>query len=138
MAGSLVLRLAFWVGQDVELGVAEYLSKSQKCQRTKAEHGGARGLLHPLQLPSRRRGMIGVDWIRVRVAGLPITACGFGTIQNHVQVDLLSGKVHAVATCSTATAADAAEPEMIRDMCLRSCDYFPDVLMVDHDPRITS
>jgi hypothetical protein len=126
--GSLVRRLAFWVGQDVD--VAEYVRSCQTCQRTKAEHGGPRGLLHPLPLPSRRGGMIGVDWI----AGLPTTAGGFDMIQNHV--DLLSGKVHAVPTRATATAAEAAE--IIRDMCLRSGDGFPDVLVVDHDPKFTS
>ena len=68
--GSLVRRLAFWVGQDLD--VAEYVRTCQTCQRTKAEHGGPRGLLHPLPLPSRRGGMIGVDWI----AGLPMTAGG--------------------------------------------------------------
>ena len=126
--GSLVRRLAFWVGQDVD--VAEYVRSCQTCQRTKAEHGGPRGLLHPLPLPSRRGGMIGVDWI----AGLPTTEAGFDMIQNHV--DLLSGKVHAVPTRSTATAADAAA--IIRDMCLRSGDGFPDVLVVDHDSKFTS
>ena len=45
--------------------------------------------------------MIGVDWI----AGLPTAATGFDMIQYHV--DLLSGKVHAVPTHSTAAAADA-------------------------------
>jgi hypothetical protein len=57
--GSMVQRLAFWVWQDVE--VAEYVCTCQTCQRTKTEHGGPRGLLHPLQLPSLRCGMIGVD-----------------------------------------------------------------------------
>ena len=74
--------------------------------------------------------MIGVDWI----ASLPTTAAGFDMIQNHV--DLLSGKVHAVPARSTATAADAAA--IIRDMCLRSCDRFPDVLVVDHGSKFTS
>ena len=126
--GSLVRRLAFWVGQDVD--VAEYVRTCQTCQRTKAAHGGPRGLIHPLPLPTRRGGMIGVDWI----AGLPTTAAGFDMIQNHV--DLLSGKVHAVPTRTTATAADAAE--IIRDMCLRSGAGFPDVLVVDHDAKFTS
>ena len=75
--------------------------------------------------------MIGLNWI----SGLPTTAAGFD--MNHV--DLLSGKVHAVPTRSTATAtatataADAAA--IICDMCLRSgdSDGFPDVLVVDHD-----
>ncbi len=55
-------------------------------------------------------------------------------IQNHV--DLLPGKEHAVPTRATATAADAAE--IIRVMCLLSGDGFPDVLVVDHDPKFTS
>ncbi len=74
--------------------------------------------------------MIGVDWI----AGLPTTEGGLDMIQNHV--DLLSGKEHAVPTRATATAADAAE--IFRDMCLLSGDGFPDVLVVDHDPKFTS
>ena len=37
----------------------------------------------------------------------------------------------------TATAA-ANAAEIIRDMCLYSGDGFPDVLVVDHDPKFTS
>ena len=89
------------MGQDVD--VAEYVCSCQTCQSTKpeAEHCGPCGLIHSLPLPSRRCGMIGVDWI----AGLPTAATGFDMIQYHV--DLLSGKVHAVPTHSTAAAADA-------------------------------
>ncbi len=50
--------------------------------------------------------------------------------------DLLSDKVHAFLTRATATAADAAE--IICDMCLRSGDGFPNVLVVVHDPKFTS
>ncbi len=50
-------------------------------------------------------------------------------IQNHVE--LLSGMAHAVPARSAA-AAEAAE--IIRGMCLRPSDGFPDVLVVDHDP----
>jgi hypothetical protein len=55
-------------------------------------------------------------------------------IQNYV--DLLSGKVYVVPTRATATAADAAE--IIQDLCLRAGTGFPDVLVVDHDPKFTS
>ncbi len=57
-------------------------------------------------------------------------------IQSHV--DLLLGKVHVVPTRAMAMAADAAE--IIRDMCLRSGDGFPDMLVpvVDHDPKFRS
>ena len=63
--------------------------------------------------------------------GLPTTAAGFDQVQVHV--DFLSGKVHAVPTKSTDTAADAAK--IILEMALRSGDGIPDVLVVDHDPK---
>ena len=74
--------------------------------------------------------MIGVDWL----VGLPTTAAGFDQVQVHV--DHLSGKVHAVPTRATDTAADAAR--IILEMALRSGDGVPDVLVVDHDPKFTS
>ncbi len=70
-----------------------------------------------------------MDWI----AGLPTREAGFNMIQNHIY--LLSGKVHAVPTCATATAAEAAE--IICYMCLRSSNGFPNVLVVDHNPKVT-
>ncbi len=42
----------------------------------------------------------------------------------------------AVPTRSTETAADTTA--ILRDMCLRSGDGFPDVLVVDHDSKFTS
>ena len=51
---------------------------------------------------------------------LPVTASGFKFYQVQVHVDRLSGKVHAVPTCSTGTPADAAL--IILEMALRSCD----------------
>ena len=64
----------------------------------------------------------------------PPASAGFDMVQNHV--DLLSGKVHAVRTRSTAMATDAAM--IVRDMCLRSGAGFPDALVVDHDAKFTS
>ncbi len=74
--------------------------------------------------------MIGVDWL----VGLPTMAAGFDQVQVHV--DHLSGKVHAVPTRATDTAADAAR--IILEMALCSGDGVPDVLVVDHDPKFTS
>jgi len=125
---ALVRRLAFWPGLSTE--VAQYVRSCDTCQRTKADHVGPRGLLHPLPLPTRRGGVIGVDWLM----GLPTTATGFDQVQVHV--DYLSGKVHAVPVRSTDNAADAAR--IILDMALRSGDGIPDVLVVDHDPKFTS
>jgi len=125
---ALVRRLAYWPGQTRD--VDAYVRSCEICQRTKAEHVGPRGLLHPLPLPTRRGGVIGVDWL----LGLPMTASGFDQVQVHV--DHLSGKVHAVPTRATDTAADAAR--IILEMALRSGDGVPDVLVVDHDPKFTS
>ncbi len=63
---------------------------------------------------------------------LPLTVQGFDQVQVHF--DYLSGKVHAVLTRSTHTAADAAQ--IIPKMNLRSDDGVPDLLVVDHDPKI--
>jgi hypothetical protein len=125
---SLVSRLAYWPGQTRD--VEAYVCTCEVCQHTKAEHVGPRGLLHPLPLPTRRGGVIGVDWL----VGLPMTASGFDQVQVHV--DYLSGKVHAVPTGSTDTAEDAAQ--IILDMALRSGDGVPDILVVDHEPKFTS
>jgi hypothetical protein len=50
------------VGEDGDVTVAEHVRSCQTCQGTnllaKAEHGGRRGLLHPLPHPLRRGDMI--------------------------------------------------------------------------------
>jgi hypothetical protein len=73
--------------------------------------------------------MLGVNWI----AGLPTTVAGFNMTQNHV--DLLSGKVQAVPTSATVTAKDATD--ILVEMCMRSDDGLPDVIVVDHNARFT-
>ena len=67
---SLTRMLTFWPGQTRDVG--EYVRSCDTCQRTKAEHVGPRVSLHPLPLPTRRGGIIGVDWLM----GLPRTAAG--------------------------------------------------------------
>ena len=121
-------RVAFWPGLSDE--VREYVRSCGICQKVKADHGGPHGLLHPLPLPTRRGGTLGVDWI----CGLPVTAAGFDQLM--VIVDLLSGKVHATPSKSTDNAATAAQT--LLDHSLRSGDCVPDVLVVDHDPKFTS
>ena len=125
---ALVRRVAFWPGLSDE--VREYVRSCGTCQKVKADHGGPHGLLHPLPLPTRRGGTLGVDWI----CGLPVTAAGFDQLM--VIVDLLSGKVHATPSKSTDNAATAAQT--LLDHSLRSGDGVPDVLVVDHDPKFTS
>ena len=46
------------------------------------------------------------------------------------------GKVHAVPTSATATAKDAAD--ILVDMCMRSGDGLPDVIVVDRCAKFTS
>ena len=75
----LVCRLPFWVGQDVHcVDVAQYVS-SVPAHKSRPGHSGTHclRLLHPLQLPSRRAWMIGMDWM----AGLQTTE-GFDMRQN--------------------------------------------------------
>ena len=127
-AGSLAL----WVGQDVDIADNVAVRSCQTCQRTKAEHGGPHGLVDPLPPPSRRGGMIGVDWI----AGLPTTAAGFDMIQNHV--DLLPGKVHAVPTPRRRRRRTPLRSFATMCRPVRSGTGFPDVLVVDHDAKLTS
>ena len=125
---ALVRRVAFWPGLSNE--VREYIRSCCTCQKVKADHGGPHGLLHPLPLPTRRGGTLGVDWI----CGLPVTAAGFNQLM--VIVNLLSGKVHAMQSKSTDNAAMAAQT--LLDHSLRSGDGVPDVLVVDHYPKFTS
>jgi hypothetical protein len=63
---ALVRRLAYWPGQTRD--VEAYFRTCEVCRRTKAEPVGPRGLLHPLPLPTRRGGVIGVDWLVVEMA----------------------------------------------------------------------
>ncbi len=102
--------------------VETYVCTCEVCQHTKAEHVCPRCLLHSLPLPTRRGWVIGVDWL----VGFPMTASGFDQVQVHVDHLSGSGKVHAVPTRSTDTAADAAR--IILEMALRSGDGVPDVL----------
>jgi hypothetical protein len=118
---------------DKYFDVVEYVHTYQTCQLTKAEHGRQCVLLHPLPLPSLRFDgcMIGVDWI----ARLQMTEGWFNMIQNHV--DLLLGRVHTHSPhWRYGNAAEAAE--IIHNMCLRSGNGFPDVLVVDHYAKCTS
>ena len=98
---ALVCRLVYWPGQTRD--VEAYTRSCEVCQRVtgKADHVTPRCLLHPLSLPSRRCGVIGVDLL----LNLPMTAC---LDQVQVHIDHFSNKVRAVLTRSTDTAADSA------------------------------
>ena len=115
---DVVRRLAYLPGQTRD--VDAYVRSCEVCQRAKADHVDPRGLLHPLPLPSRRGGVIGpgVAWL----LGLPMMASGFDQVQVHV--DHLSGKIHAVPTRATDTAAGAAR--IVLTMALRSGYGIPD------------
>ncbi len=55
---ALVRRLAYWPGQTRD--VDAFVRTCEVCQRTTEEHVSPGGLLHPLPLPTRRGGVIGV------------------------------------------------------------------------------
>ena len=102
---ALVRRLAYWPGD-----VAAYIRSCEVCQRTKA-----RALSILCLSPRVRR-----DWRRL-AGGLTDDLVGLGPgAGTVVRVDHLSGKVHAVPTRATDTAADAAR--IILKMALRSGD----------------
>jgi transposase InsO family protein len=65
-----------------------------------------------------------------------MTASGFDQVQVHADHLPGSGKVRAVSTRSTDTAAGAAR--IVLEMALRSGDGVPGVLVADHDPKFTS
>ena len=125
---KLVSRVAFWPG--LEHDVKQYVQSCDTCQRVKADHGGPRGLLHPLPPPSRRGGTLGLDFL----CGLPRTADGFD--QLFVVVDLLSGKVHAVPCRSTDSAHVAAEA--LLQYVLSMGTGVPNALIMDQDPKFRS
>ena len=62
------------------------------CQRSRADHAGPSGLLHPLPPSSRRGDVIWVYWL----LSLPMTVSGFDKVQVHVEHHC--GKVHTVPT----------------------------------------
>ncbi len=80
--------------------------------------------------------MAPLGWTGSWVCLQSLTAQGFDQVQVHV--DYLSGKIHAVPTKSTDTAADTAQITL--NMALRSGDGVLDVLVtrVDQDPKFTS
>ena len=123
---SLAQRSVWWpsLAADVET----FIRTRPTCQRVKAEHGRPAGLLFPLPVPSRRGGMIGLDFLE-----MPIAQSGHDFLQVHI--DFLTGRVWLVPTFKSVTSSAAATNFMssvFRDVGL------PDTLVSDRDTRFTS
>ena len=58
---SLARLLVFW--PSMTQTVADYVAGCPICHRVKADHTWPLGLFHALPLPSRRGGMLGIDFI---------------------------------------------------------------------------
>ena len=78
-------RRFWWYGMKRE--IAKYVARCDSCQRIKAEHQRAAGLLQPLQIPQWKWDEIGMDFI----VGLPRTRAGYDSIW--VVVDRLTCQI---------------------------------------------
>lgn len=99
------------------------------CQQAKDSRSKPFGIPQPLELPTRRWGSIGTDFI----TGLPKTASGHDAITTYI--DRFSKRVHFLATSSTASAETVAKDFYCNIFKLHG---LPDSIVADRDPRFTS
>lgn len=121
---ELVKRAWWWPGMAED--IREYVKYCDSCQRVKASNKLPAGLLHPLQIPTRKWQSISMDFI----TGLPRSARGSDAIW--VVVDRLSKCAHFVATTTRADSYDVAV--LFRDKVWRY-HGFPEEIVSDRDPR---
>jgi hypothetical protein len=124
---ELVKREWWWPGMTED--VREYVAYCDSCQRVKASNKLPSGLLHPLQIPTRKWQSISMDFI----TGLPRSANGNDAIW--VVVDRLSKCAHFVPTTTKADSYDVAV--LLRDKVWRY-HGFPEELVSDRDPKFVS
>lgn len=124
---ELVQREWWWPG--VTTDVKEYVRYCDSCQRVKASNMLPAGLLHPLQIPTRKWQSIGMDLI----TGLPKSSNGNNAIW--VVVDRLSKCAHFWPIKSTYDAYDIAL--LLKDKVWRY-HGFPEELVSDRDPRFVN
>jgi Integrase zinc binding domain len=124
---ELVQREWWWPGitTDVKL----YVKYCDSCQRVRASNTLPAGLLHPLQIPTRKWQSIGMDLI----TGLPKSVNGNDCIW--VVVDRLTKCAHFWPTKLTADAYDIAL--LMKDKVWRY-HGFPEEIVSDRDPRFVS
>jgi len=108
--------------------VERFVAGCDPCQRTKAVHGAAPGLLRPLPTPARPWDVIGIDF----VTDLPVSAGydAFLTVTDH-----FSRMVHVIPTTKTVTASESADLLVRHVVRLHG---LPLAIVSDRDPRFTS
>ena len=124
---ELVKREWWWPGMTND--VREYVAYCDSCQRVKASNKLPAGLLHPLQIPTRKWQSISMDFI----TGLPRSNNGNDAIW--VVVDRLSKCAHFVPTTTKADSYDVAV--LLRDKVWRY-HGFPEEIVSDRDPKFVS
>jgi hypothetical protein len=97
---------AHFLWHNMKRDAAEYVALCDTCQRVKAEHQRAAGLLQPLKIPEWKWEEIGIDFI----LGLPHTQLGYDSIW--VIVDRLTKVAYFIPVKTTYSGAKLAEMYM--------------------------
>jgi hypothetical protein len=124
---DLVKRDWWWPGMADD--VRDYVKYCDSCQRVKASNQLPAGLLHPLQIPTRKWQSISMDFI----TGLPKSKHGHNAIW--VVVDRLSKCAHFAPTTTNADAYEVAV--LMRDKVWKY-HGFPEAIVSDRDPRFVN
>lgn len=122
-------RLEIFHWQKKYSDVKKYCAGCYTCQQSKDGRKKPLGDPQPLEIPTRRWGSVGTDFI----THLPTTRAGHDAITTYV--DRFTKRVHFIPSSSAATAEDIA-----RDFYDHIFKYhgLPDSIVSDRDPRFTS
>lgn len=109
--------------------VKRYCDGCHVCQQSKDSRVKPFGVPQPLEIPTRRWGSIGTDFI----VGLPVSKLGHDAITTYV--DRFTKRVHFLPTNSTATSKQVATDFF--DVIFKH-HGLPDSIVSDRDPRFTA
>lgn len=108
----------------------QYVRTCLVCQQTKAENMKKKGLLKPLEIPTRRWHTVSMDFI----VQLPVSKNGYDAI--FVVVDKLSKRAYFIPTHTTATAPDTAK--LYFKNVVKNGHGIPEIIVSDRDSKFTS
>ena len=106
-----------------------YVELCPRCRAAKVVSAKPRGLLQPLQIPSRRWGQVSMDFL----TGLPMTKKQHDAILT--LVNTMSTMAHLIPTETTVTAEGVGS--FLADKLVRY-HGLPSVIVSDRDPRVVS
>jgi hypothetical protein len=124
----LDLKEKYWC-YGLKRDVAGYVALCDTCQRVKAEHQRAAGLLQPMQIPEWKWEDVGMDFI----VGLPRTQRGYDSIR--VIVDHPTKVTHFLPVRTTYSSAKFAKLYMERIVSLHGV---PKKIVSDRGTQFTS